>query len=89
MPSVLDWLTELVPTLPTFVCLCAGPSLFAEARTRGHWPAEAGWLNSYRSDEIPLIVQRTSCAIARGKLARIRAFSSFRGKLHRDNHTPD
>jgi methyltransferase family protein len=52
MPSVLDWLTELFPTL-VLSYACARGSHYSPRRMFGTiGRLRAGWLNSYRDDEI-------------------------------------
>jgi hypothetical protein len=52
MPSVLDWLTELVPTC-VLSYACARGSRYSPRRALGAaGRLKAGWLNSYRGDEI-------------------------------------
>jgi hypothetical protein len=52
MPSVLDWLTELAPTF-VLSYACARGSRYSPRRALGSaGRLKAGWLNSYRGDEI-------------------------------------
>jgi hypothetical protein len=52
MPMVLDWLGELVPTL-VLSYACARGSRYSPARmVQSVGRLKAGWLNSYRADEL-------------------------------------
>jgi hypothetical protein len=52
LPSVLDWLSELVPTC-VLSYACARGTRYSPARMFGSvGRLKAGWLNSYREDEI-------------------------------------
>jgi hypothetical protein len=52
LPTVLDWLTELVPTL-VLSYACARGSRYSPTRMAGSvGRLKAGWLNSYREDEL-------------------------------------
>lgn len=62
MPSVLDWLTELVPTC-VLSYACAQGSRYSPRRVFASvGRLKSGWLNSYREKEIRSLFNERGCA---------------------------
>jgi hypothetical protein len=89
MPSVLDWLTELVPTC-VLSYACARGRRYSPRRALGATGRlKAGWLNSYRSDEIRLLFSERGFLQLHDESWQDQDLFVFSRQSSQRHHTPD
>ena len=89
MPSVLDWLTELVPTC-VLSYACARGSRYSPRRLLGSiGRLKSGWLNSYREEEIRSLFNERGFAQLHEESWQDQRIFVFSRRSSLRHHTPD